>query len=67
LNMSALQADEEESIRRDNNAAINPVRVKAKNIVVSYVERNPNAIAYVPLSLIRDKSNVKVIMTLNDD
>jgi len=67
LNMSALQADEAESVRRSNNVAINPVHVKAKNIVVSYVERNPNAIAYVPLTMIRDKSNVKVIMMLTDD
>ncbi|WP_455201586.1 hypothetical protein, partial [Kaarinaea lacus] len=64
LNMSALQADEAESQRRDNNAAINPVHVKAKNIVVSYVERYPNAIAYVPLSMIRDNSRVKIVMTL---
>ena len=67
LNMSALQADEAEMQRRDNNMAINPVRVKAKNIVVSYVERNPNAIAYVPLSLVRDRYNVKVVMTLADE
>jgi hypothetical protein len=67
LNMSALQADEAESQRRDNNVAINPVLVKAKNIVVSYVERNPNAIAYVPLTMVRDKSKVKVILTLADD
>ena len=64
LDMSALEADEAESLRRENNVAINPVRVKAKNIVVSYEEREPNAIAYVPLSMIRDKSNVKVIATL---
>ncbi|WP_455207639.1 hypothetical protein [Kaarinaea lacus] len=64
LDMTALEADEAESLRRENNVAINPVRVKAKNIVVSYVEREPNAIAYVPLSMIRDKSNVKVIVTL---
>ena len=67
LNMSALQADEAESVRRDNNVAINPVRVKAKNIVVSYVERYPNAIAYVPLTMIRDRSKVKIVMTLTDD
>lgn len=64
LNMTALEADEAESQRREQNAAINPVRVKAKNIVVSYVERDPNAIAYVPLSMVREKSNVKVIATL---
>ncbi len=64
LNMTALEADEAESQRREHNAAINPVRVKAKNIVVSYVERDPNAIAYVPLSMVREKSNVKVIATL---
>ena len=64
LNMTALEADEAESQRREHNAAINAVRVKAKNIVVSYVERDPNAIAYVPLSMVREKSNVKVIATL---
>jgi hypothetical protein len=64
LDMTALEADEAESKRRENNLAINSVRVKNKNIVVSYVEREPNAIAYVPLSMIRDKSNVKVVATL---
>ncbi|WP_455220310.1 hypothetical protein [Kaarinaea lacus] len=64
LNMSALEADEAESQRREHNLAINTVRVKNKNIVVSYVERNPNAIAYVPLSMVREKSHVKVIATL---
>jgi len=64
LNMTALEADEAESQRREHNAAINSVRVKAKNIVVSYVERDPSAIAYVPLSMVREKSNVKVIATL---
>jgi len=63
LNMSALEADEAETERRDNHLAINSVRVKAKNIVVSYVEREPNAIAYVPLSFVREKSHVKIIAT----
>lgn len=67
LNMSALQADEAESQRRDNNVAINPVHVKAKNIVVSYVERSPNAIAYVPLTMIRDNSKVKIVILLAED
>ncbi|MCI0505382.1 MAG: hypothetical protein L0Z73_04665 [Gammaproteobacteria bacterium] len=64
LDMSALEADAAESKRRENNMLVNPVQIKAKNIVVSYVERDPNAIAYVPLSMIREKSNVKVVMTL---
>lgn len=64
LNMTALEADEAESQRREHNLAINSVRVKNKNIVVSYVERHPNAIAYVPLSLVRERSNVKVVATL---
>ncbi|MGD8571110.1 MAG: hypothetical protein PVF34_07890 [Gammaproteobacteria bacterium] len=63
LNMTALEADKLELERRANNRAINPVKVKAKNIVISYVERHPNAIAYVPLSQVRERSEVKVIMT----
>lgn len=64
LHMSALEADEAESQRREHNLVMNPVRIKAKNIVVSYVERDPNAIAYVPLSMVREKSLVKVVATL---
>jgi hypothetical protein len=64
LNMSALEADAAESQRRGNNLVVNPVQIKAKNIVISYVERDPNAIAYVPLSMVREKSSIKVVMTL---
>jgi hypothetical protein len=62
--MSALEADAAESQRRGNNLVVNPVQIKAKNIVISYVERDPNAIAYVPLSMVREKSSIKVVMTL---
>ena len=64
LNMTALQADSEELQRRELNIKVNPVEVKAKNIVISYVEQHPNAVAYVPLVMVREKSNVKVIMTI---
>lgn len=66
LNMSALEADKLELERRENNLAINPMKVKAKNIIVSYVERHPNAIAYVPLSEISDRANVKVVLTISE-
>lgn len=66
LNMSALKADKLELQRRENHRAINPVKVKAKNIVVSYVERHPNAIAYVPLSEINDRASVKVVLTISE-
>lgn len=64
LNMSALKADQLESQRRDENDPGNPATVKAKNIIVSYVERDPNAIAYVPISAIRTSSQVKVLFTI---
>ena len=64
LNMTALEADSAELQRRELKINANPVYVKAKNIVVSYVEQNPNAVAYVPLVMVREKSNVKVIMTI---
>jgi len=64
LNMTALEADAAETQRRELHINVNPVDVKAKNIVVSYVEQHPNALAYVPLVMVRDKSNVKVILTI---
>jgi hypothetical protein len=64
LKMTALEADTAESKRRELRVNANPVEVKAKNIVVSYVEQHPNALAYVPLSLVREKSSVKVIFTI---
>jgi hypothetical protein len=64
LDMTALEADKLESKRRENHQVVNPVKVKAKNIVVSYIERHPHAIAYVPLSEVSERSNVRVLMTI---
>jgi len=64
LNMSALEADLAESNRMSDGRAPMSGQVKAKNIIVSYIERNPNAIAYVPLSVIKKNSQVRVLMTL---
>ena len=64
LKMTALEADKQEEKRRALHIKANDVEVKSKNVVVSYVEQYPNAIAYVPLNLVRDKSNVKVILTI---
>ena len=64
LKMTALEADLQETKRRELRIKANDVEVKAKNVVVSYVEQNPSAVAYVPLNLVREKSNVKVILTI---
>ncbi|HEY5602630.1 MAG TPA: hypothetical protein VIM41_05940 [Gammaproteobacteria bacterium] len=64
LDMPAVAADAAELNRKGNQSAVNSGQIKAKNVVVAYVERDPNAIAYVPLSMIREKSNVKVVMTI---
>jgi len=64
LNMTALEADQAETLRRENHIKFNPVEVKASNIMVSYVEQHPNAVAYVPMSVIHSKSNVRVILTI---
>lgn len=64
LKMTALEADKQELKRRELRIKANDVEVKAKNVVVSYVERDPNAVAYVPLSLVREQSNVKVVLTI---
>lgn len=64
LKMTALEADLQETKRRQLRIKANDVEVKAKNVIVSYVEQNPNAVAYVPLNLVREKSNVKVILTI---
>ena len=64
LKMSALEADTQESKRRELRIKANDVQVKAKNVIVSYVEQHPNAVAYVPLDLVREKSSVKVVLTI---
>ena len=64
LKMTSLKADQMELKRQEDLQSSNPPRVKAKNIIVSYVERDTNAIAYVPLSLIRASAQVKVVMTI---
>jgi len=64
LNMTALDADQAESARREAHVNKNRVQVKASNIVVSYVEQHTNAIAYVPLSMVYDKSNVRVVLVI---
>lgn len=64
LNMTALEADKQEARRRELRIKGNDVEVKAKNVVVSYVEQHPNAVAYVPLNLVRDKSSVKIVLTI---
>ena len=64
LEMTALEADTAENKRRELHINANEVEVKAKNIVVSYVEQHPNSVAYVPLSMVRERSSVKVILTI---
>lgn len=64
LEMTALEADKLETQRREQHKTVNPVKVKAKNIVVSYIERHPHAIGYVPLSEVNERSNVRVLMTI---
>jgi hypothetical protein len=64
LKMTALEADKQEIKRRELRIKANDVEVKSKNVVISYVEQHPNAVAYVPLSLVREKSGVKVVFTI---
>jgi len=64
LNMSALDAANAESNRAITNKVGNLSQIKKVNLVVSYVARNPNAIAYVPLSSISENTRVKVVMTV---
>jgi hypothetical protein len=64
LEMTALEADRLETQRRENHQTVNPIKVKAKNIVVSYIERHPHAIGYVPLSEVNERSHVRVLMTI---
>ncbi len=64
LKMTALEADKQESKRRELRIKANDVEVKAKNVIVSYVEQHPNAVAYVPLNLVREKAGVKIVLTI---
>ena len=64
LKMTALEADKQETKRRELRIKANDVEVKAKNVIVSYVEQHPNAVAYVPLNLVREKAGVKIVLTI---
>lgn len=65
LNMSAIQAATEESNRVITNAALNQSQTKRERLVLSYVERNPQAIGYVPFNEAKGNNNVRIIMTMH--
>ena len=62
--MSPLDAATESSNRAITNRVQNEYRTKNADVVVSYIERNPNAIGYVPAAAITDNDNVRVVYTI---
>ena len=64
LEMSPLDAATESSNRAITNRVQNEYRTKNADVVVSYIERNPNAIGYVPAAAITDNDNVRVVYTI---
>ncbi len=64
LDMSPLDAATESSNRTITNRVQNEYRTKNADVVVSYIERNPNAIGYVPAAAITDNDNVRVVYTI---
>ena len=64
LEMSPLDAATESSNRAITNRVQNEYRTKNADVVVSYIERNLNAIGYVPAASITDNDNVRVVYTI---
>lgn len=64
LNMSPLDAATEYSNSVITNRLQNDHRTQNARVVVSYVERNENAIGYVPAEALSDSDNVRVAYSI---
>lgn len=64
LDRLPLDAATESSSRAITNHVQNEYRTKTADVVVSYVERNENAIGYVPAAAIAGNHNVRVVYAI---
>lgn len=64
LEMTSMGAATQRSNRTITNRVQNETRTKNAQVIVSYVERNENAIGYVPAAAIADSDNVRVVFSI---
>lgn len=64
LNMSALDAATERSNRAITNRVRNEIRTRNAKAILSYVERNENAIGYVPAEMLNENEAIRVVFSI---
>ena len=62
---SARQLAAAESNRKITNTIRNPTKTKSARLVSKMVSRNPDAIGYVPLSMAKGMSNVRIVLQID--
>jgi ABC-type phosphate transport system substrate-binding protein len=65
LKMSASSAEMELNNLITTNRMKNPQKEKREKLVVSIVARNPDAIGYVPSSMVDNKTGIRVLFELD--
>jgi len=66
LNMTALDAATLASNRSITNQQSNRMQTRRDNVVAHFVAENPSAIGYVPIDVAREKSNIRILFTINN-
>lgn len=66
LGMSGQASAAAESQRKTNNTLKNPSMTKRERLVVSIVAQKRNAIGYVPVYLVEDRKDVRVVKILKE-
>ncbi len=62
---SAQRVAADESNRKITNTIKNPTKIKGARLVAQLVAKNPDAIGYIPLSMLKNAPNVKVVLQID--
>lgn len=62
---SAQRVAADESNRKITNTIKNPTKIKGTRLVAQMVAKNPDAIGYIPLSMLKNAPNVKVVLQID--
>lgn len=54
-----------ESNRKITNTIKNPSKTKSARLVAKMVARNPNAIGYIPKSMLKDTTSVRIVLQID--
>lgn len=54
-----------ESNRKITNTIKNPSKTKSARLVIKMVSRNPDAIGYVPKSMVENATNVRIVLQID--